>query len=46
MLAEEAGDIKVVSLFTESLGEAGSMGATYLDMVRTNAELIAEGLSN
>ena len=46
VLAEEAGDIKVVSLFTESLGEAGSMGATYLDMVRTNAELIAEGLSN
>ena len=46
VLAEEAGDIQVVSLFTESLGEAGSMGATYLDMVRTNAELIAEGLSN
>ena len=45
-LAEEAGDIQVVSLFTESLGEAGSAGATYLDMVRTNAELIAEGLSN
>ena len=46
VLAEEAGDIQVVSLFTESLGGAGSAGATYLDMVRTNAELIAEGLSN
>ena len=46
VLAEEAGDIQVVALFTESLGEAGSTGATYLDMVRTNAELIAEGLSN
>ena len=46
VLAEEAGDIQVMSLFTESLGEAGSTGATYLDMVRTNAELIAEGLSN
>ena len=46
VLAGEAGDIQVVSLFTESLGEAGSAGSTYIDMIRTNAELIAGGLSN
>ena len=40
VLAEEAGDIEVISLFTESLGEPGSAGSTYLDMVRTNGELI------
>ena len=46
VLAGEAGDIQVVSLFTESLGDAGTAGSTYIDMIRTNAELIAGGLSN
>ncbi len=46
VLADEAGDIQVISLFTESLGEAGSLGSTYIDMVRTNAELISGGLTN
>lgn len=43
-LAAEVGDVDVISLYTESLGESGSDGGTYLDMVRTNAERIAEGL--
>ena len=43
-LAAEAGDVDVVELFSESLGEAGSDGATYVDMVTTNAERIAAAL--
>ena len=46
VLADEADlDVSVVSLYTESLGEAGSDGETYLQMVRSNAERIVEGLS-
>ena len=44
-LAGEVGDVQVVELFTESLGDAGSEGATYIDMVRTNAIRIAAALS-
>lgn len=44
-LAGEGQDVDVVELFTESLGEAGSGGETYLEMVRTNAERIADALS-
>lgn len=44
-LADEVGDIEVVELFTESLGEADSDGATYLDMVRANAARIADALA-
>lgn len=44
-LAAEVGDVAVVPLFSESLGDADSAGATYLDMVRTNAERIAMALS-
>lgn len=44
-LATEVGDIEVVSLFTESLGEADSEGATYLDMVRTNGQRISDALA-
>ena len=44
-LAEEVGDIEVVELFSESLGDADSGGATYVDMVRFNATSIAEALS-
>ena len=44
-LADEVGDIEVVELFTESLGEADSDGATYLDMVRANVARIADALA-
>jgi zinc/manganese transport system substrate-binding protein len=41
-LAGEAGEVKVVELFSESLGPDG--GETYLKMVRTNAERITAAL--
>ena len=43
-LADEVGDVGVVELYAESLGERGSGAETYVGMMRTNAELIAEGL--
>ena len=43
-LAGEAG-VDVVELFTESLGPEGSGGATYLAMMRANAEAIAGALT-
>ena len=43
-LAGEGTDVEVVELFSESLGEPGSGGDTYVDMVRTNAERIAAAL--
>lgn len=42
--AESGTNIKVIPLYVESLGEPGSPAATYIDMMRTNAQLIAEGL--
>jgi zinc/manganese transport system substrate-binding protein len=45
-LADEVGgDVEVVSLFTESLGEEGSGAETYADLVRTNVEQIVEALA-
>ena len=44
-LADEVSDIEVVELYSESLGESGSDGETYLRMVRTNAERIAAALA-
>ena len=44
-LAAEVGDVEVVELFSESLGDADSEGATYTEMVRTNADRIASALS-
>ena len=44
-LAAEVGDVAVVELYTESLGEPGSEGGTYLDMVRTNATRISDALA-
>lgn len=44
-LAAEGTDVEVVELYTESLGEAGSGADTYLGMVRTNAERIADALT-
>lgn len=43
-LAAEGQEVEVVELFTESLGEEGSGAETYLEMVRTNAERIADAL--
>jgi len=43
-LASEGADVEVVELYSESLGEPGSPGATYVGMVRTNAERIAAAL--
>ena len=44
-LADEVGDVEIVALFAESLGGAGSGAETYVDMMRTNAELIVGALS-
>ncbi len=43
-LAGEGAPVEVVELYSESLGAAGSDGATYVAMVRTNATRIAEAL--
>jgi zinc/manganese transport system substrate-binding protein len=41
-LAEQVGSqVEIVELFTESLGEPGSGAETYLEMMRTNGDLIA-----
>lgn len=37
--------VEVVKLYTGSLGEAGSGAATYIEMMRTNTELIVAALS-
>lgn len=42
--AETGRDIAVVPLYVESLGAPDSPAATYMDMMRTNAQLISEGL--
>ena len=44
-LADEVGDITVVELYSESLGDEGSAAETYVDMVRTNAGRIADALA-
>ena len=47
VLADEAGvDVDVVALYSESLDEPGTRGATYLDMMRTNTEAIVTGLTS
>lgn len=43
-LAAEGSATQVVELYTEALGPAGSAGATYLDMMRTDARRIAAAL--
>ena len=45
LAGEVGGDVEVVELFSESLGDESSGGATYVEMMRTNAERIAEALS-
>jgi zinc/manganese transport system substrate-binding protein len=44
-LADEVGEVEVVPLHSETLGEPGSGADTYRGMVRTNAELIAAALA-
>lgn len=45
-VADEVGvDVRVVELFTGSLGGPGSDGESYLDMIGTNATRVAEALS-
>jgi zinc/manganese transport system substrate-binding protein len=47
VLADEVGgDVDVVALYSESLDEPGTPGATYLDMMRTNTEAIVTGLTS
>ena len=38
-------EVEVIELFSDALGEPGSGGETYLGMLRTNAERLADGLS-
>lgn len=45
LAAELGGEVAVVSLYTGSLGEAGSGADTYIGMQRANAELIAAALT-
>jgi zinc/manganese transport system substrate-binding protein len=43
-VAGEVGDVEVVELYSESLGEEGSGAESYVGMMRTNASLIADAL--
>jgi len=44
-LASEVGAVAVVELYSESLGESDSDGASYLEMVLTNARRISDALA-
>ncbi|HEX6702826.1 MAG TPA: zinc ABC transporter substrate-binding protein [Gaiellaceae bacterium] len=44
-IARESGARSDLTLYGDTLGPAGSPGATYLGMERTNADAIAQGLS-
>jgi zinc/manganese transport system substrate-binding protein len=44
-LADSVGEVEVVTLFTESLDAEGSGAETYLDLLRTDAELVAGALT-
>ncbi len=43
-LADRVGDVDVVTLYTGSLGPPGSGAETYVDFMRTNADLIVDAL--
>ncbi len=43
-LADRIGAVRVVTLHTDSLGEPGSGADTYLGLMRTNVDLIIDGL--
>lgn len=44
-LAAEGTNVQVVELFSESLGDEDSGAATYVEMIRTDAERIADALA-
>ena len=44
-LAQRVGDLQVVELYTESLGEPGSGAETYLGLLRTNTGRIVDALA-
>ncbi len=44
-LATRAGNVQVVILYTDALGEPGSGAETYIDLLRTNATRIRDALS-
>jgi zinc/manganese transport system substrate-binding protein len=44
-LADRVGDVRVVQLYTDSLGPDGSGADTYVGMMRTNARAIVDALS-
>jgi zinc/manganese transport system substrate-binding protein len=44
-VADEVGDVEVVGLYSESLGEPGSDAETLIGMLTTNAESIVDSLS-
>jgi zinc/manganese transport system substrate-binding protein len=46
LAAEVGGDVQVVDLLVESLGGPGSHAETYLELMTTNATLIAEALTD
>jgi ABC-type Zn uptake system ZnuABC Zn-binding protein ZnuA len=47
LIAEEAGtEVEVLALYTGSLDEPGTPGATYLDMMRYNIDRMVEGLAD
>jgi zinc/manganese transport system substrate-binding protein len=43
-LADRVGDVEVVTLYTDALGEGGSGAETYVAMIRRNGELITGAL--
>ena len=45
LAAEVGGDVAIVELFSESLGDRGSGAETYLTMMTTNTELITTALT-
>lgn len=45
LAAETGEDVQVVPLFSESLGEPGSGGETYVELIQTNADRITEALA-
>lgn len=46
LAAEVGGDVTIVQLFTDSVGAEGSGGATWSEMMRTNAQRIAGALGS
>jgi zinc/manganese transport system substrate-binding protein len=43
-LADRVGEVEVVTLHTDALGEQGSGAATYLEMIRSNGDLVSRAL--